>query len=87
MRALAGNIDSRFQAFEGRFDALAIIANRDRNNDRRQLRDDFALGQPVNKPVPVHHCRQPIYSDDSEKEKDFLFGNNQPTRGGGRTWS
>ena len=42
LRALANNVDRRFQAFEGRFDeivnrldALAIGANRDRNDDKR----------------------------------------------------
>ena len=41
LRALADSVDRRFQAFEGRFDkivnrldALAIGANRDRNDDK-----------------------------------------------------
>ena len=34
--------------------------------------------------MPAHHRRQPVYSDDSEEDKDFLFGNHQSTRGGGR---
>ena len=34
--------------------------------------------------MPAHHHRQPVYSDDSEEEEDFLFGNHQPARGGGR---
>ena len=90
LRALADSVDYRFQAFEGRFDdivdqlnALAIGANRDRNDDRRRLRDDVAQGQPVNRLVPANHCRQLIYSDDSEEE-DFLFSDHRPTRGGGR---
>ena len=47
--ALADSVDHRFQAFEGRFDeitdrlnALAIGANRGRNDGRRWLRDDVA---------------------------------------------
>ena len=47
LRALADNVDRRFQAFEGRFDeitdrldALALDANKGRNEDRRRLRDD-----------------------------------------------
>ena len=91
LRALVDNIDHRFQAFEWRFDeiidrldALAIGANRNRNDDRRWPRDDFARGQFVNKPIPAHHRRQLIYSDDSEEEEDFLFCNNQPAKGGGR---
>ena len=55
-----------------------------RNDDRRRLRDDFAQGQPVNRPVPVNHHTQPIYSDDSKVEEDFLFANHRPARGGGR---
>ena len=84
-------MDRRFQALEGNFDeiadrldALAIGLDRDRNDDRWLLRDDFAQGQPINRPIPAHHCRQPAYSDDSEEERDFLFGNHQPARGGGR---
>ena len=91
LRALADNIDFRFQTFEGRFeeivdrlDALAIGANSGRNDDRRWPRDDFSRGQPVNRPEPAHHFRQPVYNDDSEKEEDFLFGNHQLTSGGGR---
>ena len=34
--------------------------------------------------MPAHHRRQPAYSDDSEKEEDFLFSNPQPARSGGR---
>ena len=36
-------------------------------------------------PIPAHYRRQPLYSDDSEEEGDFLFGNHQPvrSRGGG----
>ena len=72
LRALADNVDHRFQAFETRFDeiadrldALALGANRGRNENRRQLRDDVAQGQHVNRPVPIHNHRQPVYSDDS----------------------
>ena len=57
-------MDRRFQALEGCFneivdmlDALAIGANRNRNDDRRRLRDEVAQGQPVNRLVPVHHRR------------------------------
>ena len=49
IRALADSVDCRFQTFEGRFgeivdrlDALVIGANRDRNDDRRRLKDDVA---------------------------------------------
>ena len=55
-----------------------------RNEDRRKLRDDVTQGQPVNMPVPAHHHRQPVYSDDSEEEEDFLFPDHRPTRDGGR---
>ena len=51
------------------------------NENKRRLRDDVAQGQPINKPVPSHHRSQPIYSDDSKEEEDFLFGNHQPARG------
>ena len=34
--------------------------------------------------MPAHHCRQPVYSDDSGDDEDFLFGNHQPARSGGR---
>ena len=51
LRVLADSVDRRFQAFEGHFDdiadrldALALGANRGRNEDRRQLRDDVAQG-------------------------------------------
>ena len=67
LRALADNMDCKFWAYEGRLneianwlDALAIGANRDMNTDRRRLRDDIAQGQPVNRPVPSHHRRQPV---------------------------
>ena len=47
--ALADSVDRRLQAFKGHFDeishqldALAIGDNRNRNDDRRQPRDDFA---------------------------------------------
>ena len=59
-------------------------ANRDRNDDRQRPRVDISQNQSVNRHVPVHHRRQPIYSDDSEEEEDFLFGNHQPARGGSR---
>ena len=62
LRALADNVDSRFQTFDGcfdeitnRLDALAIGVNRDRSDDRRRPRDDFAQGQPINRPIPAHH--------------------------------
>ena len=73
LRALAKNVDSRFQALEGRFDkiadildALVIGANKGRNEDRRRPREDVTQGQLVNRPVPAHHYRQPVYSDDLE---------------------
>ena len=90
LRALAKNVDCRFQAFERRFDEIAdrlddleIGANKGRNEDKRGPREDVAQGQPVNRPVPIHH-RQLVYNDDSEEDEDFLFNNNQPARGGGR---
>ena len=50
LKALAESVERRFQAFEGyfhdiadRLDALAIGANRGRNEDMRGLRDDVAL--------------------------------------------
>ena len=80
LRALTENVDHRFQALEGRFDeiadrldALAICANKGRNEDRRRLKDEVAQCQLVNRPVPAHHRRQPVYSDDSEEEEDFLY--------------
>ena len=84
LRALAKNMDHKFQAFEGLFDALAIGANRGRNEDRRRLRDEVAQGQLVNRPIPTYHRRQPIYCDDSEEEEDFLYVKHRPARGGGR---
>ena len=49
LRALADNIDHRFQAFKGcfdeianRLDALAIGADRSRNDDKQRPRVDFA---------------------------------------------
>ena len=83
LKALENSVDRRFWMLEGHFDdiidrldALAMSANRIRNDDRQRLRDDFARGQPVNKHVPAHHRRQHVYSDDSEENEDFLFGNN-----------
>ena len=80
LRALAENVDRRFQELEGHFDeiadildALAISANKGRNEDRRGPRKDVAQGQLVNRPVPVRHHRQPVYSNDSEEEEDFLY--------------
>ena len=58
LRALTVSVNHKFQAFKGcfdeianRLDALAIGANRNRNDDRRRPRDDFAQGQPINRPV------------------------------------
>ena len=72
LRALAKNVDRRFEALEGRFDeiadrldALAIGVNRGRNENMRGPRD-VAQGQPINRPVPERHHRKPVYSDDSE---------------------
>ena len=91
LRALADSLDRIFQVLEGRFDEitdqlddLALGSNRGRNKDKRRLRDDVAEGQPINRLVPAHHYRQPIYSDDSEEEEDYLFANHMPTRGSGR---
>ena len=64
-----------FDEIADRLDAFAIGANKNRNDDRRQPRDDFAQGQLVNRPVPAHCCRQLVYSDDLEEDEDFLFGN------------
>ena len=50
----------------------------------RRLRDEVTQGQPVNRPVLAHHCRQPFYSDDSEEDEDFLYADRRPARGGGR---
>ena len=33
--------------------------------------------------VPLHQCRQPIYSDDSQEEEDLLYDDHRPVRGGG----
>ena len=63
---------------------MAIGASRGRNDDRRQLRDDVSQGQPANRHVLVNHRRQPVYCDDSKEEKDFLFADHRPARGGGR---
>ena len=65
-------------------DALAIGANRCRNEDRRRLRDEVFQDQLVNRYVPVHHHRQPVYNDDSKKEENFLYAEHRPVRGGGR---
>ena len=67
-----------------RLDALAIGANRGRNEDRRGPREDVAQGQPANKLVPTCHRRQPVYSDDSKEEEDFLYADQRLARGGGR---
>ena len=63
---------------------MAICANRSRNEDKRRLRDEVAQGQPINKTVPTHHRRQPVYSDDLEEEEDFLYADHRPAKGGGR---
>ena len=42
-------------------------ANRGRNEDRRRLRDDVAQRQPVDRHVPAHYGRQPVYSDNSKE--------------------
>ena len=84
-------MDRIFQAFKGRIDeitdrldALTIGANRDKIDDRRRPRDNIAQGQPINRLVPIHHRRQPVYSDDLEGNEDFLFGDHHLARGGGR---
>ena len=63
---------------------MVLGANSGRNEDRRMLRDDIAQGQPVNRPIPAYHHRQPVYSDDSEEEDEFVFADHKPTRGSGR---
>ena len=82
LRGLANRVKHRFQAFERHFDkiadrldALASDANRDKVDDRRQSRVDNAQGQLINKPVPAHHHRQHVYSDDLEEDEGFLFDN------------
>ena len=65
-------------------DALAIGANRGRNEDRRGPREDVAQGQPVNRHVLVRYRRQLIYSDDLEEEEDFLYADHRPVKGRGR---
>ena len=50
----------------------------------RRLRDEVAQGQPVSRPIPTHHHRQPVYSDESKENEDFLYANHRPARGGGR---
>ena len=68
LRALAESVDRKFQVFEGHFDeivdqldALALGANRGRNEDKRRLRDEVAQGQLLNRHVPAHHRRQHAY--------------------------
>ena len=87
LKGLANNMDRRLWAFKVRLDeitdwldALAISANRDRNDDRQRPRYDFAQCQPINKPIHACHCRQPVYSDNSEEEEDFLFGDHRPIK-------
>ena len=91
MRALAENVDRIFPELEGRFDeisnildALAIGANKGKNEDRGGPRADVAQGQPVNRHVRARHRRQPVYSDDSEEEDNFLYADQRPIRGGER---
>ena len=93
LTALVENVDCKFQALGGCFDeiadrleALAIGANRGRNEDKRGPRDDVAQGQLVNRPVPAHHRRQPVYNDDLEEEEDFLYADQWPVKGGGRRY-
>ena len=63
---------------------MALGANRGRNDDKMRLRDEVVQGQPVNKPIPTHHHRQPVYNDDLEKEDEFDFADHRPVRGSGR---
>ena len=65
---------------------MALDANGDRVDDRQLPRADNAQGQPLNRPVPMpaHYHRQSVYNDELGDEEDFLFGNYQPARGGGR---
>ena len=67
-----------------RLDALPIGANSGRYEDKKKLNDEVAQGQPVNRPIPTHHHRQPVYSDESEEDEDFLYADHRPTMGGGR---
>ena len=67
-----------------RLDALAIGVNRGRNEDKKRLRDEVAQGRPINRPVPTHHRRQPVYSDNSEEKKDFMYADHRLGRGGGK---
>ena len=89
LRALIESVDRRFQAFKRHFDkivdrfyALGLGARRGRNKERRRLRDDVAQGQPVNRPVSVYNRKQPVYSDDSEKEDEFVFADHKHARDG-----
>ena len=91
LKALTENVDHKFQALEGHFDkiadrldALAIGASRGRNEDRRGTSEDVAQGQPVNRPVSARRSRQSVYSDDLEKEEDFMYADHRLARGGGR---
>ena len=66
LMALSDSVDHRFWTFEGRFDkiankldALAIGANRGRNDGRRRVRDDVSQGQPINRSVLVNHIDNP----------------------------
>ena len=58
-----------FDEIMDQLDALALGANRGRNDNKRRLRDDVAQSQPVNKYIHVNHRRQPIYRNDSEEEE------------------
>ena len=91
LRALTDSVDSGFQAFKWCFaeitnqlDDLALGTKRSRNEDRKRPRDDVAQGQSVNRPVSVHYRRQPVYSNDSEKDEEFVFVDHRPIRCGGR---
>ena len=91
LRVFTDSVDIRFQVFKGcfdeiadRLDALALDANRGRNEDMRRLRDVVAQSQPISLPVPVHHYRQLLYIDDSEREDKIMFIDHRPTRGGDR---
>ena len=65
-------------------DALAIGVNIGRNKDKKGPREDIAQGQPINRPIPAHHRRQPVYNNDSEEEDDFLYVDPRPARVGRR---
>ena len=55
-----------------------------KNENKKRLMDDVAHGQLVNRSIPAYHHRQPVYSDESKKEVEFVFSDQRPARDGGR---